>query len=61
MRLHHATDARRFIQVSGNPAITRDPQIRGHPNIKTTMRYAKVTQDGVEREAPRCFKQREGA
>jgi len=33
----------------------------GHASIETTMRYAKVTQDLVERETRRVFKEREGA
>jgi len=36
-------------------------ELLGHASITTTMRYAKVTQGLVEREARRVFKEREGA
>ena len=33
----------------------------GHLTIETTMRYPRITEDLVEREAERVFKGREGA
>jgi len=35
--------------------------LMGHASIETTMRYARVTQDLVKREAQRVFKEREDA
>jgi site-specific recombinase XerD len=53
------TYAYQWLADGGNLATLQE--LMGHANIKTTMRYAKVTQDLVEREARRVFKEREGA
>ena len=53
------TYALRWVADGGSLATLKE--LLGHTDIKTTMRYAKVTQDVLEREARRVFKQREGA
>jgi integrase len=53
------TYALRFAADRGSLAVLQE--LLGHADISTTMRYAKVTQDVIEREARRVFKEREGA
>src|SRR5262249_42740010 len=54
---HHY--AYRWLADQGSLATLQE--LMGHADITTTMRYAKVTQGLVEREAARVFKVREGA
>jgi len=53
------TYALRFVGDGGSLAVLQ--QLLGHADVKTTMRYAKLSQDVIEREARRVFKEREGA
>jgi integrase len=53
------TYALRFVADGGSLAVLQ--QLLGHADISTTMRYAKLSQDVVEREARRVFREREGA
>jgi integrase/recombinase XerC/integrase/recombinase XerD len=53
------TFAYRWLADQGSLATLQE--LLGHADISTTMRYAKVDQDLVEREARRVFKEREGA
>jgi integrase/recombinase XerC/integrase/recombinase XerD len=54
---HHF--ALRFVADGGSPAVLQE--LLGHADISTTMRYAKLTRDVVERETQRVFRKREGA
>jgi integrase len=47
--------------VADRGSLSTLQELLGHADISTTMRYARVTQDIVEREAQRVFKEREGA
>ena len=53
------TFAARFVAEGGSLAVLQ--QLLGHASIETTMRYARVSQDLIEREAKRVFEGREGA
>ena len=45
------TFAMRWLEAGGNLAVLQ--QILGHRDLSTTMRYARVTDDLIEREAAR--------
>jgi site-specific recombinase XerD len=49
-RCRHAF-AMRWLEAGGNLAVLQ--QILGHRDLSTTMRYARVTDDLIEREADR--------
>ena len=49
-----------FLQASGG-SLAALQELLGHAHIATTMRYARLTEDLVEREADRVFKGRERA
>ena len=53
------TYALRWVADGGSLATLQE--LLGHADISTTMRYAKLSQDVVEREAQRVFRRREGA
>jgi integrase len=50
------TFAMRWLEAGGNLAVLQ--QILGHRDLSTTMRYARVTDDLIEREAERVTEQR---
>jgi integrase len=59
--VHQCRHTYAFRWVADRGSLSTLQELLGHADISTTMRYAKITQDVVEREARRVFKEREGA